>query len=174
MSSVKRFETEAVKRFLHNLQKHPDADYIIGRVLENAGIKDSHHKGKAFEEFVEEYARSLGLPVESASGRGDLIINGWRVQCKHVDEQRNGSVCISNMRPVKGEGGIRGYKVASIDYFAIKTLGRVFIVPVCELSADGLVVNQRVEVAALENREDDWNQLSERQGEYGVGYQDLF
>lgn len=94
----------------------------------------SHHKGAAWESEFVAIAKSKGLVVDNpSSGRHDKEVNGMRVQCKCIDEVRNGRVCIDNMRPVKANDNERGYMVSEYDVLALKSCGEIFIIPVEEL-----------------------------------------
>ena len=170
---MSRYDVANIVDFLVRLAGHPDREQIIEAVLDGASVKDSHRKGVAWEETVEQHARGLGYTVEPGNGRNDMIINGWRVQCKHVDEERNGKVCISNMRPVKANGGFRGYLVENVDVFCIQHRGLSSVIPVREVTTDGIKVDQHVSTSKLKQYAERWD-LFMPPGDHGSGQRELF
>lgn len=121
---------------------------------------DSDQKGKRWESDFRSMCMERNLPVEPPSGREDLVVAGMRVQCKNVDESRNGTIDISNMRPVKANGGLRGYHSGEVDVFAIRHRGEVFIVPAVSVMGTDGVVRKRVRLQSLVPFANNWGVFS--------------
>ena len=95
----------------------------------------SHHKGMAWEaEFVCMCEKRGFSVTKDLPGRHDREVNGHKVQCKQIDQVIRGAVSIDNMRPVKANGGERGYLVSEYDVLALRCSGNVYLVPSEELS----------------------------------------
>jgi len=94
----------------------------------------SHDKGMQWETDFVQMCRKRGLDVrKEIKGRHDMEVSGYRVQCKKIDQVVNGMVAIDNMRPVKANGGERGYKIIEYDVLSLMCNGSLYLVPVQEL-----------------------------------------
>ena len=132
--------------FFEKLIRHEDRDYLLNAIINDIPVKDSHRKGLAFENLIDELCREQNLTSEKPSGSTracDRIINGWRVQIKHIDREQNGRIAIDNMRPVKSNNNKRGYGSNEIDYVFVKHRGDIYMIPVHELiGKNGLLMQQ--------------------------------
>jgi hypothetical protein len=128
---------------------------IKSKALELA--MDSDAKGRQWEREFFDKCLSLGLgPIEDVSGRADGRVRSKNVQCKSIDRITNGWIDISNMRPVKSKGGLRGYTRDEVDVFAIKHRGRVFLVPTDSICADGIHIAGKVRISDIQQFDDNW------------------
>jgi hypothetical protein len=90
----------------------------------------SHHKGAEWEKEFSKECCNRDLPVTKyMPGRHDMEVNGYFTQCKCIDQVTNGWVAIDNMRPVKANGGERGYKVGEYDVLALRCRGATYLIP---------------------------------------------
>ena len=110
-------------------------EHCIDKICEAAQLEfSSHHKGMEWELLFCTIAEEKGLTVLSAdNNRHDRIVAGKRCQVKHIDELRSGYVSIDNMRPVKANGGERGYLLSEYDIMVLKHRDKVFIIPSREM-----------------------------------------
>ena len=89
----------------------------------------AQEKGGDFERRFAEYCESRGhVVVKPSRCDFDYIIDGLRVQCKSLSVQ-HGSIPLHS-----GASGFgRGYRVGSIDVFAIEAQGVLYIVPAADM-----------------------------------------
>jgi hypothetical protein len=119
--------------------------------------QDSHRKGKRWEEDFLAMCRDRGLHVGPPGGREDANVNGSKVQCKAIDRIQNGWIDIANMRPVKANGGARGYLRCEVDVIALRHLGDVFLIPATCLSCDDGTIRGRVKLEQARVFQDNWS-----------------
>lgn len=116
---------------------------------------DSHEKGKRWEGDFAQECQKRGLHIAGGTGREDMLVNGLKVQCKAIDRVTGrGWVDIANMRPVKSNGGRRGYLRVEVDVVALRTRGRVFLIPADHINAHDGMLSPRVlidDISAFEN-----------------------
>ena len=159
--------------FFRNLIDHEDRDQILRAILDKRTIKDSHHKGIAFENLVREIAHGLQIVVDDSVGREDMILNGKRVQAKWIDELRGRQVPIDNMRPVKQNDGRRGYLLSEIDVFILKHRHQIYVIPSSRIAgADGMLLS-RIDPSEYKDCIDNWSVFDEM-GPHGEGQHVLF
>jgi hypothetical protein len=118
--------------------------------------QDSHRKGKQWESDFFGMCRMRGLHVHPPSGREDAKVNGLKVQCKAIDRVHNGWIDIANMRPVKANGGTRGYLRSEVDVIALRHHGGVFLIPADWLLCDDGTIRGRVKFEDVRQFEDNW------------------
>jgi hypothetical protein len=118
---------------------------------------DSHGKGKQWEEDFFGMCRTRGLPVEPPIGRDDGKVSGLKVQCKAIDRVHKGWIDIANMRPVKANGGARGYLRSEVDVIALRHHGSVFLIPADCLICDHGVIRGRVRLKDVVEFENNWS-----------------
>lgn len=119
--------------------------------------QDSHRKGKQWEHEFSEMCKSRGLCVEESRGREDKNVGGLKVQCKAIDRVHDGWIDIANMRPVKANGGTRGYLRCEVDVVALRSQGRVYLIPADWLLCDGGTIRGRVKAADVRKFQDNWS-----------------
>lgn len=125
--------------------------------------EDSHGKGMRWEEEFSRMAESRGLVVDRPIGRADLSVNGKQVQCKSIDRESGGWIDVSNMRPVKANGGLRGYLASEIDVLALRHRGDLYLIPSEYMANDAGVLQPRVRLDRLANFASGW-------GVFDAGY----
>lgn len=118
---------------------------------------DSHRKGKQWEHEFSEMCKSRGLCVEESCGREDKNVGGLKVQCKAIDRVQNGWIDIANMRPVKANGGTRGYLRREVDVVALRSQGAVYLIPADWLLRDDGTIRGRVKAADVRQFQDNWS-----------------
>jgi hypothetical protein len=118
---------------------------------------DSHRKGQVWETEFRAMCNERRLFVSEKTGREDLVVSGARVQCKNIDDIRNGVIDISNMRPVKSNGGLRGYHAGEVDVFAIRHRGDVFLVPASAIADENGRLKGRVSLAYINSFLNNWS-----------------
>jgi hypothetical protein len=131
-------------------------DLLISELREEVLLMDSNYKGKRWESDFADACRERGLCVEEPRGREDLVVSGLRVQCKHIDQSRNGIIDISNRVPVKKNGGMRGYTASECDVFAIKHFGDLFLVPAAALCDESGLIRRHVTPLSLRRFLNHW------------------
>ncbi len=119
-------------------------------------VQDSHQKGMAWQSRFAEMSRGRGLSVEKGEGRADWIVSGKKVQCKNIDSQRDGMIDISNMRPVKANGGHRGYLAHELDVLALLHLSQVYLIPRSSICDDQGVISGRVRPEFIKQFHENW------------------
>ena len=118
---------------------------------------DSHGKGKQWEEDFFGMCRTRGLHVEPPIGRADGKVSGLKVQCKAIDRAHNGWIDIANMRPVKANGGARGYLRSEVDVIALRHRGIAFLIPADWLLCDQGLIRGRVRHKDVVQFEANWS-----------------
>lgn len=121
-----------------------------------AQAQDSHQKGMAWQSRFAEMAVARGLVVEKGEGRADWVVSGKKVQCKNIDAVRGGMIDISNMRPVKSNGGHRGYLAHELDVLALLHLSQVYLIPRSSICDDQGVINGRVRPEFIKQFHENW------------------
>jgi hypothetical protein len=119
-------------------------------------MADSHQKGTAWQLEFAALAVARGLVVDGVTGRPDLLVAGLKVQCKHIDSVRAGRIDISNMRPVKGNDGLRGYLSHELDVLALKHLGELFLIPKASICNSRGVISKSVNTSFIPQFRDNW------------------
>lgn len=112
---------------------------------------NSQQKGKLWESEFESECAKRGLHVLKCNGRHDFLINGIKTQCKATDRIENGRVWINNSRPVKANGNHRGYTVGEYEVMALKSLGRIFLIPATSLVSENS--NLLADVVSIQHAE---------------------
>jgi hypothetical protein len=118
---------------------------------------DSHGKGKQWEGDFFGMCRTRGLYVEPPIGRDDGKVSGLKVQCKAIDRVHNGWIDIANMRPVKANGGARGYLRSEVDVIALRHHGCTFLIPADWLLCDQGVIRGRVRLKDVVQFQNNWS-----------------
>jgi hypothetical protein len=142
--------------------KEQELDAVLSDAVELIKSKarelwlDSDAKGREWERQFFQQCLLRGLTIEDAAGRSDGRVCGLSIQCKNIDRIDRGWIDISNMRPVKSKGGMRGYTRDEIDVFAIRHRGRVFLVPTDSICVDGVRIAGSVRLSDIEQFENNW------------------
>jgi hypothetical protein len=120
-------------------------------------MADSHQKGMAWQQEFMALASGRGLHVSPGVGRADFVVAGKLVQCKAIDcVNANGRIDASNMRPVKSNGGHRGYLAHEYDVLALLHLGEVFLIPSNLLCDERGVIAGSVSSSFIRQFKDNW------------------
>jgi hypothetical protein len=122
-------------------------------------VEDSHRKGIRWQKEFEFECVERGLIVEQPKGREDIVVNGLKVQCKAVD-RNEGGIDIANMRPVKANGGMRGYLRCEADVFALRHNRETFLIPSGILDKGNGVLRGRVKLSEIQCFRNGWHVFS--------------
>jgi len=117
-----------------------------------------HMKGYEFEkQFVGECrARGLRTKKPPRQGHVDVLVNGVRVQCKHVTPNEAGQVFIQ-------PGQRTWYEEDDFDVLAMKCSGRLYIIPMASLPKTNGHVRIQIKPLSYTRFVDCWEVLD---GEY--------
>ena len=95
-----------------------------------------HYRGALWEDQFREKCEERNLTVtKDLSGRHDMEVNGYRVQCKITDYVPKTSgdaprrVKIGTMRSIKANGGRYGYTIDDHDVVALLTGDQIYLIP---------------------------------------------
>lgn len=113
-----------------------------------------HMKGYEFEkQFVSECrARGLRTKRPERQGRVDVLVNGIRVQCKHVTPNGAGQVFIQ-------PGQRTWHEEDDFDVLAMKCSGRLYIIPMGSLPKTNGHVRIQIKPSSYKRFADCWEVL---------------
>lgn len=114
-----------------------------------------HMKGYRFEKEFVQACRSKGMRTRKPSRQGhvDVVVNGKRVQCKHVTENNVGQVFIQ-------PGQRTWYEPEDFDVLAMKCKEAIYIIPMSSLPKTNGHVRIQLKPRAYRRFIDFWEALA--------------
>jgi hypothetical protein len=143
-----------------NNRERRKAEFLLKNLANVIGLSldtTPSARGRRFECYCARKAKSLGFSVLSVGERlkpWDLVINGYRVQCKARQKHghRQHGVYLR-------KNNDRRYSTNEVDFFAILFNSQCFVIPSSELCDDEGVVCGYVSLADKQHFVDAWMQL---------------
>jgi hypothetical protein len=114
-------------------------------------------RGRRLERHCAAKFKLLGFQVIDCSSKGkpyDLIVNGFRVQCKNRNKHGNSANGVNLFKNSQ-----KRYKASDVDFFVIRFSRKCFVIPTAAISDDKGSVIGYVTLTNKKHFIDAWHQL---------------
>ncbi len=115
-------------------------------------------RGRRLERHCANKCRSLGFQVIDCSSQGkpyDLIVNGFRVQCKNRSKHGHNDNGVNLFKNSQ-----KRYQAIDVDFFVIRFSRKCFVIPTTAISDDSGLVLGWVRLTNKKHFIDAWHQLA--------------
>jgi hypothetical protein len=136
------------------------AEALITKLAEVLNIPievTSTERGRRLERHCAKKCRDLGLQVIDYSSKGrpyDLIVNGFRVQCKNRSKHGHNDNGVNLFKNSQ-----KRYQSSEVDFFVIRFSRKCFVIPTSAISDDSGLVACWVRLTNKRHFIDAWHQL---------------
>ncbi len=137
------------------------AEILIRKLAELLNIPvevTSTERGRRLERHCAKKCKSLGFQVIDCSSKGkpyDLIVNGFRVQCKNRSKHGHNDNGVNLFKNSQ-----KRYQSNDVDFFVIRFGRKCFVIPTTAISDDSGLVLGWVKLTNKRHFIDAWHQLA--------------
>lgn len=115
-------------------------------------------RGRRLERHCAKKCRDLGFQVIDCGSKGkpyDLIVNGFRVQCKNRSKHGHNETGVNLFKNSQ-----KRYRTSDVDFFVIRFSRKCFVIPVELISDESGFVSGWVRLTNKRHFIDAWHQLA--------------